>query len=82
MITQQVSQALSQYLLAASIKKIDGAYADLEVENTGEHLRWPIAHLPSYITPGMSVSIQIGNPDQIKQERDAIVHQVLQELIH
>lgn len=82
MITQQVSQALSHYLLAASVKNIDGAYADLEVENTGEHLRWPIAHLPAHITPGMSLSIQIGSPDQIKQERDAIARQVLEQLIH
>lgn len=82
MIAQHVSQALAKYLVTASVKQIDGAYADLEVENTGEHVRWPIAHLPSHITPGMSISIQIGSPAELKQERDAIAHQVLDILIH
>lgn len=82
MITQQVSQALSQYLVNASVKNIDGAYADLELDGTGEHVRWPIAHLPAHISNGSLISIQLGTPEQIKQERDAIARKVLELLIN
>ncbi|MBP7056888.1 hypothetical protein KBB08_00165 [Candidatus Gracilibacteria bacterium] len=81
MLTQYVNQALSQYLIAAQVQAINGATADLKIESSGEHVQWPAMHLPAHIQPGMSITIQVGTPEQIVAERNSIAHEVLRELI-
>lgn len=81
MLSQQVGQALARYLITASIQSIEGSKAILKLDNTGELVTWPIAHLPSYLAPGSIISFQIGPDSLVQQEREAIARKLLADLI-
>ncbi|OGC81971.1 MAG: hypothetical protein A2V81_03810 [Candidatus Abawacabacteria bacterium RBG_16_42_10] len=81
MLSQQLGQALARYLITASIQSIEGGKAILKLDTTGELIAWPIAHLPSYLTPGSVVSFQIGSDTLVQQEREAIARKLLADLI-
>lgn len=81
MLSQQLGQELAHYLINASVQSIEGSKAILKIDSTGELIAWPIAHLPSFLTPGSVVSIQIGPETLVQQEREAIARKLLSELI-
>ncbi len=81
MLSQHLGQALAHYLVTASVQSIEGSKAILKLDPTGELIAWPIAHLPSFLTPGSTVSIQIGPDTLVQQEREAIARRLLAELI-
>ncbi len=81
MLSQQLGQALAHYLVTASVQSIEGNKATLKLETTGELVTWPTMHLPSYLTPGSTISFQIGPDNMVQQERDAIARKLLADLI-
>ncbi|MBI4835793.1 MAG: hypothetical protein HY817_00875 [Candidatus Abawacabacteria bacterium] len=81
MLVSQVAQSISQYLTFASVERIEDSQALLKLDGTGETVYWPLSHLPAHIETGMQISIQFGDEKLLKQERDMIAHNVLQQLM-